>query len=152
MSPPIEKLDENKTEIHFFSYYEKWIPQENYYYCVENTGFKALPNRNEGTYSKYASFDDKLDGFHYYLAFIKFGIGRATSDTAHEIRDGHLTREEGVLLTRKFDGEFPRKHFHEFLEYCDITEDFFWEIIDSWRSPHLWEKINNEWKLKYQVS
>lgn len=152
MAPPIEKLDENKTEIHFFSYYEKWIPQENYYYCVENTGFKALPNRNEGTYSKYASFDDKLDGFHYYLSFIKFGIGRATADTAHEIRDGHLTREEGVLLVKKFDGEFPSKHFHEFLEYCDITEDFFWEVINSWRSPHLWEKINGEWKLKYQVS
>lgn len=151
MAPPVEKLDENKTEIHFFSYYEKWIPQENYYYCVENTGFKALPNRNEGTYSKYASFDDKLDGFHYYLAFIKFGIGRATSDTAHEIRDGHLTRDEGVLLVRKFDGEFPRKHFHEFLEYCDITENYFWEIIDSWRSPHLWQTINGEWKLKHQV-
>jgi N-acetyl sugar amidotransferase len=152
MAPPVELLDANKTEIHFFSYYEKWIPQENYYYCVENTGFKALPHRNEGTYSKYASFDDKLDGFHYYLAFIKFGIGRATSDTAHEIRDGHLTREEGVQLVRKFDGEFPRNHFHEFLEYCDITEEYFFEIIDSWRSPHLWAKIDGEWKLKYQVT
>lgn len=151
LAPLVELLDANKTEIHFFSYYEKWIPQENYYYCVENTGFKALPNRNEGTYSKYASFDDKLDGFHYYLAFIKFGIGRATSDTAHEIRDGHLTREEGVQLVRKFDGEFPQKHFHEFLQYCDITEDYFHEVIDSWRSHHLWEKVNGEWKLKYRV-
>jgi len=151
MAPSVEQLEANKTEIHFFSYYEKWIPQENYYYCVENTGFKALPNRNEGTYSKYASFDDKLDGFHYYLAYIKFGIGRATSDTAHEIRDGHLTREEGVQLVRKFDGEFPQQHFREFLDYCDITEEYFWDVIDSWRSPHLWEKVNGEWKLKYQV-
>lgn len=151
MAPPVGELDDNKTEIHFFSYYEKWVPQENYYYCVENTGFKALPHRNEGTYSKYASFDDKLDGFHYYLSFIKFGIGRATSDTAHEIRDGHLTREEGVQLVRKFDGEFPRKHFSEFLEYCSISEEYFHEIVDSWRSPHIWDKVNGEWKLKYQV-
>lgn len=152
MAPPVERLEAIGAEVHFFSYYEKWIPQENYYYCVENTGFKALPNRNEGTYSKYASFDDRLDGFHYYLAFIKFGIGRATSDTAHEIRDGHLTREEGVKLVQKYDGEFPAQHFKEFLEYCSITEEYFREIIDSWRSDHLWQRVNGEWKLKHQIA
>ena len=34
------------------------------------------------------------------MAYIKFGIGRTTSDAAHEIRDGHITREEGVNLLR----------------------------------------------------
>ncbi len=150
-SPSVDELDNNGIEIHFFGYYEKWIPQENYYYCVENTGFTANPVRSEGTYSKYASIDDRLDGFHYYLSFIKFGIGRATSDSAHEIRDGHLTREEGIQLVRKFDGEFPAKYFKEFLEYCDISEDLFWENIDSWRSPHIWENINGVWKLKVQI-
>jgi hypothetical protein len=151
MAPDPDELDSIGTEIHFLSYYEKWTPQENYYYCVENTGFRANPERSEGTYSKYASLDDKLDGFHYYLSYIKFGIGRATSDSAHEIRDGHLTREEGVNLVRKFDGEFPKRNFKVFLEYCNMTEEHFWEVIDSWRSPHLWEKVNGEWKLKYQV-
>jgi N-acetyl sugar amidotransferase len=149
MAPPNEDLDKLKAEIHFYGYYKKWTPQENYYYCVENTGFQANPVRSEGTYSKYASLDDQIDGFHYYLAYIKFGLGRCTSDTAHEIRDGHLTREEGVTLVRKFDGEFPAKYFKTFLEYCDITEDYFWEVINSWRSPHLWEKEGNgNWKLK----
>lgn len=152
LAPDADELDSIGTEIHFFSYYSKWTPQENYYYCVENTGFRANPERTEGTYSKYASLDDRLDGFHYYLAFIKFGIGRATSDSAHEIRDGHLTREEGVNLVRKFDGEFPKNNFKVFLEYCSMTEEHFWEVIDSWRSTHLWENINGKWKLKYQVS
>ncbi len=151
MSPPVEKLDALGAEIHFYGYYKKWTPQENYYYCVENTGFKPNTERNEGTYSKYASLDDKLDGFHYFLGFIKFGIGRCTSDTAHEIRDGHLTREEGLALVKKFDGEFPQKYFQIFLDYCGITEDYFWQVVDSWRSPHLWEKINGEWKLRHTV-
>ncbi|MDZ4726928.1 MAG: N-acetyl sugar amidotransferase [Leptospira sp.] len=151
MAPSNDELDAIGTSIHFYGYYKKWIPQENYYYCVENTGFSANPVRSEGTYSKYASLDDRLDGFHYYLSFIKFGIGRATSDSAHEIRDKHLTREEGVTLVRKYDGEFPVKYFKEFLEYCDITEEYFWKVIDSWRSPHLWSKVNGEWKLVKQV-
>ena len=84
---------------------------------------------------------------------MKFGLGRATSDSAHEIRAGHLTREEGIQLVRKFDGEFPSKFFEVFLKYCDITEDYFWEVIDSWRNDHLWGKdADGNWKLRHTVA
>lgn len=153
LMPRLEQLLETGIQMHWFGYYHKWVPQENYYCASEHTGFQANPDgRSEGTYSKYASLDDKIDGLHYYLAFIKFGIGRATSDAAHEIRDGHITREEGVALVRRFDGEFPKKYFGDFLDYIDINEDRFWEVVDSLRAPLLWERVNGEWKLKYQVS
>ena len=151
MPPPYEKIMENKTEIHFISYYKFWDPQENFYYCVKNTGFETNPDRTEGTYSKYASLDDRTDGFHYYLSFIKFGIGRATADSAHEIRDNKITREEGISLVKKYDGEFPKKYFRETLDYLQITEDEFWDVIDSWRSPHIWKKNNNEWELRKAI-
>ncbi|MBI2444533.1 MAG: N-acetyl sugar amidotransferase [Candidatus Magasanikbacteria bacterium] len=151
--PPLESIERLGAQMHWLSYYRKWVPQENFYYAQKYTGFTVNEEgRSEGTYSKYASLDDKTDGFHFYLAFIKFGIGRATSDAAHEIRDGHITREEGVALVRRYDGEFPKKYFREFLEYLGITEEHFYQVIDSYRSPHLWEKVNGEWKLKYQVS
>lgn len=151
-SPSFEALEKLKLELHFYGYYKMWTPQENYYYCVEHTGFQANDTRSEGTYSKYASLDDRIDGFHYYLAYIKFGLGRCTSDTAHEIRDGHITREEGVSLVEKYDGEFPKKYFNEFLNYCDIDEDEFWKIVNSWRSPHLWYKTDQDtYKLKHTV-
>jgi len=152
MAPSNEALDKNNTEIHFYGYYKRWIPQENFYYCVEHNGFQPSPERSEGTFTKYASLDDQLDGFHFYLAFIKFGIGRCTSDTAHEIRDGHISREEEIALVRKYDGEFPSKWFRTFLDYCDISEEYFWEVINSWRSPHLWYiDEEGEWRLKHQI-
>jgi N-acetyl sugar amidotransferase len=149
--PSVDILSKRGIQMHWYSYYHKWVPQENYYYAVENTGFQANPERSEGTYSKYASLDDRLDGFHFYLAYIKFGISRATSDSAHEIRDGHITRDEGVALVRRYDGEFPSKYFKEFLDYLDITEEHFWEVVDSWRPEHLWVKENGHWKLRHQV-
>ncbi|MBU1121393.1 MAG: N-acetyl sugar amidotransferase [bacterium] len=153
--PPLpQELEKVKPEMHWFAFYKKWVPQENYYYAVEHTGFQAnFDGRSEGTYSKYASLDDKTDGFHFYLAYIKFGIGRATSDVAHEIRDGHLTREEGVSLVRRYDGEFPNKYFKEFLDYLSISENEFWEVIDFYRSlsPHLWKKGVDKWELLHQV-
>ena len=151
MPPGENDLDKLGLQIHYFGYYHKWIPQENYYYCVENTGFQANPGRSEGTYSKYASLDDQLDGSHYYLMFIKFGIGRATSDAAHEVRDGHLTREEAVKLVSRFDGEFPGKYFQVFLDYCGISEEYFYEVVDSWRAKHIWKKVDGEWLLRHKV-
>lgn len=126
-------------EIHFFGYYKRWDPQENFYYCSENVGFTPNPERTEGTYSKYASLDDRLDGLHYYLGYIKFGIGRCTSDAAHEIRDGKITREEGVALVHKFDAEFPQRHFKEACDYMGLTQTEAQQIIAKWRSPEVWD-------------
>jgi len=150
--PDVDTLRKQGIEFHWFSYYKKWVPQENYYYASEHTGFQANPTgRSEGTYSKYASLDDQMDGFHFYLAFIKFGIGRTTSDAAHEVRDGHLTREEGAALVRRFDGEFPARWYREFLGYLDITDEQFWAIIDRYRSPHIWNRENGTWRLRKAV-
>jgi N-acetyl sugar amidotransferase len=150
--PDADAMRRLGVEFHWFSYYTKWVPQENYYYATEHAGFQANPEgRSEGTYSKYASLDDQMDGFHFYLAFLKFGIARTTSDAAHEVRDGHLTREEGAALVRRFDGEFPRRWFKEFLEYIDITEEQFWDIVDRFRQPHIWRKEGGVWMLNKAV-
>ena len=151
MPPTFEELKQNKIEQRYLGYYIKWDPQECYYYAAKNTGFRPNTERTEGTYSKYSSIDDKIDPFHYYTTFIKFGLGRASYDAAQEIRNEKIEREEGVELVRKYDHEFPQKYFKEFLEYTDCNEDEFYKIIDKFRSPHLWEKINDVWKLKQQV-
>ena len=145
------ELERSQIEVHYLGYYLKWTPQESYYYAVEHTGFEANPERSEGTYSKYNSLDDKIDGFHYYTTYIKFGLGRATYDASQEIRNRHLTREEGVALVRRFDGEFPEKYFHEVMDFIGLQSGRFLELCDAFRPPHLWERRGTEWKLIHQV-
>lgn len=142
--PTYEAIKANDTVIHFMSYYHRWDPQENFYYCSEHTGFRPNPERTEGTYSKYASLDDKLDGLHYYLAYVKYGLGRATSDSAHEIRDEKITLEEGQALVKKFDGEFPKKYWQECLDYMGLTEAEALAIIEKWRTPEIWGNIRQQ--------
>lgn len=151
MAPSYKDIVNNKTTIHFFGYYKFWDSYEIYQYCKENTGFTEGEERTEGTYTNYASLDDKLDGFHYYLAYLKFGICRATSDAAQEIRAGRITREEGIELVKKYDGEFPAKYHQEFLDYCNITNEELTEIIESWRAGHIWEERRGEWHLKTPI-
>jgi N-acetyl sugar amidotransferase len=151
-APPLEEIHKIHAEMHWYSFYHKWIPQEHYYYVAANCGFEANPDgRSEGTYSKYSSLDDKTDGFHWYLSHIKFGLGRASREAQMEIRHKHLTREEGVALVRRYDGEFPKKWFPDFLEYLDIAEEHFWDVIDKFRQPHVWKYDDGVWKLRKAV-
>ena len=129
-------------------YYLKWVPQENFYYAAENTGFQVNNERVGGTYQKYAGIDDKIEGFFYYTAHIKFGYGRTMSDSTMEVRNGHITKEEGLGLIKQFDGEFPKKYEKEFLEYISMTREEFDELCDKFRPDHIWEKKSNRWELK----
>uniref|UniRef100_UPI0040477E7B N-acetyl sugar amidotransferase n=1 Tax=Algoriphagus sp. TaxID=1872435 RepID=UPI0040477E7B len=153
LPPRVEELEKANIEVHYLGYYLKWTPQEVYYYAVENTGFKARPHRTQGSFTKYVSIDDKIDDLHYYTTFIKFGIGRATYEAAQEIRNRHLTREDGVALVNRFDGEFPDRYFDEIMEYIGMEPGYFHELCDKFRSPHLWGKDSDgNWKLRHNVS
>jgi len=156
------------AEVHYLGYYLKWHPQSCYYYSVEHGGFQASPERTPGTYSKYNSIDDRIDDFHYYTTWLKFGIGRASYDAAQEIRSQDIERDEGVALVRRYDGEFPERFAKEIFEYLSVPEnefpiaskmfeqpkmdrEYFELLSDQFRSPHLWRYQNGEWKLRKTV-
>lgn len=156
------------TEVHYLGYYLKWHPQSCYYYAVEHGGFQAAPERTPGTYSKYNSIDDRIDDFHYYTTYIKFGIGRASYDAAQEIRSEDIDRNEGVALVRRFDGEFPERFADEIFAYLSLPERefpvaskmfeqpvmdraYFDALADQFRSPHLWQYQDGKWRLRRAV-
>lgn len=152
LPPKTEELEKANIEVHYLGYYLKWTPQEVYYYAVENTGFKARPFRTQGTYSKYSGIDDKIDDLHFFTTYIKFGIGRTSYDASQEIRNKHLTREEGVALVKRFDGEFPDRYFEDVMNYIEMKPDEFHQLCDKFRSPHLWGKDENgKWKLRHTI-
>ena len=144
-----KELISSKIEVHYLGYYLKWIPQETYYYAVENCDFRPRPFRTQGTYSKYNSIDDKIDDLHYYTTYIKFGIGRATYDVSQEIRNKHISIEEGKKLIKKYDGEFPDRYFNEILNYIKLKPQTFFKLQDKFRSPHLWKKLKGKWYLRH---
>jgi N-acetyl sugar amidotransferase len=162
------RIEKQNVEVHYLGYYLKWHPQSCYYYSVEHGGFQASPERTPGTYSKYNSIDDRIDDFHYHTTYVKFGIGRATYDAAQEIRSQDITRDEGVALVRRFDGEFPERFADEIFRYLSIpasefpqasqhfeepimTRDYYDRLADTFRSPHLWVRKNGEWQLRHTV-
>ena len=141
-------IEEKNIDFYYLGYYLRWTPQEMYYYAVDKTDFKPNPVRTEGTHTKYTSLDDKIDGFFYYTGFIKFGYGRAMQESVAEVRHGHITKEEGKALIKKFDGEYPERYEEEFYDYISMKKNEFIELCDKFRPDHLWEKRSNRWALK----
>ena len=71
-------------------------------------------------------------------------------------------------MVKRFDGEFPERFADEIFRYLSINEkefpvanemfeqaimnrDYFMDLADQFRSPHLWVKENGEWKLRHTV-
>lgn len=153
----VDTLKKNDIRVLYLGEFERFEPQENYYLATRVTGFVANSERTQQTYTKFNSIDDKVDNFHYYTAYIKFGYGRCTEEATREIRNRYITREEGVALVNKYDHEFPDKYFDDFLSYINIKEEEFYETLDKFRPTHLWEKKGNDnkhcsnWILKHKV-
>tara|TARA_B100001250_G_C19816762_1_gene798844 strand:+ start:1879 stop:3183 length:1305 start_codon:yes stop_codon:yes gene_type:complete len=164
----VNELKKVKLNIQYLGYYLPWHPQECYYFASEKGNFEPAPERNTGTYQKYASIDDRIDDFHYYTTFIKFGIGRATYDAAQEIRNKEINREEGIALVKKYDGEFPKRFSEEIFRYLSINKkefpvaykkfekpemslEYFNDLCDKFRSPHIWKLENKKWQLRKKI-
>ena len=150
---PLRSSEVKKSElaVEFLGWYLKWNPQESYYYASENCGYSPDTQRSDATYGRYSAVDDKFEWLHYYCHYIKYGIGRCRFDTAQEIRNGHITREEAILLCKKFEGEVPKRYLTDCFNFMGLSEEQSYKIIDKFRSPHLWKKKGSKWIRKQEL-
>ena len=152
---PPDPVKLKKAGIKFLwgSYFWRWLPEHNFYYAAEHTGFQPRGERSPGTYTKFASIDDMMDPLHFWGAYVKFGRARAVADSSHQVRERHLTREDGVALVRRYDHERPPQAHVDFAcDYIGISEGQLWDTFDLWRPEHLWEKRAGEWVLKHPIN
>jgi hypothetical protein len=139
------EIDGKELQVEFLGWYLKWDPQEIYYFVSKYCGFEPDYQRTEGSYGRYTGIDDKFDWLHFYCSFIKFGIGRCRQDASQEIRNGHITRNEGIMLCKKFENEGSGRFFKDCYKFMNLSEKNANKIIDKFRPPHLWKKKKNDW-------
>ena len=122
----------------FLGYFFKWDfrPQTA---LMQTMGFSLKKGPVEGTYSNFENLDEEMQALHDHLKFVKFGFGRATDHACIDIRNGRITREEGVKLVKKYDGKLPRKSIAAFLKYTGMDKKEFESVIDSFTNKAIFE-------------
>jgi len=125
--------------------YVKWSGNHNAD-IAKKYGWKEAEEEFDRTYRKISNLDDMHEnGIHDYMKYIKFGYGRATDHVCKDIREGKMTREEGIEIIRKMD-EVKPKDLYRWLDYVDMTEKEFDSIADSFRDTRVWSKdLSGNW-------
>lgn len=124
----------------FLGSYFFWDAKKHLEIIVKN-GFEVKKDGPvEGTYTNYENLDEKMHGLHDYLKFVKYGFGRATDHACTDIRNGRLTRENGLKLVEKYDGKYPHQSIEAFIEYSELTKIEIDKIIDSFTNPLLFRQ------------
>ena len=152
--PKEEELSDINLKAYYFSYFFKWSMYENFNYVKDKIPhFKTNPSgRTSGTFTDFDSLDDKIDPLYYYMQFIKFGFGRSTRDSSRLIQNNQMTRDKAIEHVKQYDAEFPSEHFNEVLDFLNLNNTEFEEIVNKHRNNEIWQSnINNKWELKYKI-
>ena len=120
----------------FMGYYFQWNKNENIR-VIEKMGFKRRKGRIEVSYTDFEKLDCLSMNLHDYLKYLKFGYGRATDSACIQIRNGDISREEGVRIVEKYDGIYPKECIEEFCEKFKISISEFDEICKPFINPSL---------------
>lgn len=87
----------------------------------------------------YEKIECFMQGVRDYLKFLKRGIGRTNHLVGIDIRNGKLSREEGLALMKEYDGKRPAS-LDLFLDYVGMSEEDFEEIARQHVvSPNTWK-------------
>jgi hypothetical protein len=117
----------------FISEYFGWNQAQHLQLVRDLYGFEISPTPRERTYARDSNLNDLHDdGLHDWLKYVKFGYGRATDHACRDIRNGLMTREEGIEMVRRYDHIVP-SDIKRWCEYVGWTEKRFFSEAEKWR-------------------
>jgi hypothetical protein len=149
--PNESNFENSPLDITHWSYFENWDPYRNYLIAKEYCGLKEADDSNAGTFTNFSQNDQALYALHTYLMYLKFGFGRANQDACIEVRRGAMAREQAVNLVRLYDGHYPEEFIHLYLDYYQMSQAEFDEVLDHYANKELFEKINGRWAPRFMV-
>jgi len=150
MLPSDKELKDAGLFITHWSHYKYWDSMCHYDYIKSRYDFKTSPQ--VGTFTDYGQLDCLLHELQVYMMHIKFGFGRCLADVCIGIRSGSLTRSRGIELVKRYDGLYPWHNHSFYLDYFDMTDDEFWQVVDGFRSEDIWKVDNNgQWSLRFDI-
>jgi len=130
-SPAYYFLPKNrKAKVLFMGDYVFWDSFQNYQ-IAKKYGFKT-DGRRTGTYREYSGIDEEINFLHQWTKYCKFGFGRATDHACEDIRNGRMSRKDGLDKVLYYDGEEPPIFIIDsFCKHIGITFEQFTNVMKT---------------------
>ena len=145
-----------KVRAIFLGYYIKeWSYTRNTEFAVAR-GLKGRAGHDPnltGRLNPYYQLDSDMGIPNQMLKYYKFGFGNVTDEVCYDIREGRLSREEGIRLVEQYDGKCDIHYIRELCDYIGITMDEFWQVVDGFVNKELFRKdhTSGKWKPLFKV-
>lgn len=144
----LEKFNINTIRL---GYYFKWDSKRNVE-IAKSYGFLPHPNGPyAGAYWDFENVDCWFIELHDYMMFVKYGFGRATTQTSIDIRNGVLSRQDGIEIVLELDGRLSDRVIHDFCEWTGMPEREFHRTVDSFANKRVLEKRGGRWVRKPDI-
>ena len=136
----------------FISHYIPWSGTRNYDIAKQH-GFQDLTgewNRTSDP-THYDSVDCIGWAVSHQWKYQKFGFGRGTDLTSRWIREGNITREDGIEIARQYDGILDSRTLDDFLSFTGYSLKEYFDIADQWWNKELFDYREEEWVPKFRI-
>lgn len=144
--PTDDEIDDAGIRGIYLSNYVNWNANDHVKIVMKKYGWKPAQQPFERTYRIFSNIDDMHEnGIHDYLKFIKLGYGRASDHSCKDIRAGIMTRDQGIVMVRKYDHIKPRRDLERWLNYVNMTEEEFDRVCDTFRDNRVWRIEKGQW-------
>lgn len=147
-------IDKGIKGIWLSHYVKEWSQPHNAGFSLKH-GLKIRPVTVDpyelGNYRRHSQLDATMLEVNQLFKYIKLGFGQATDHVCYDIREGLITRDEGVFLTKELDGKCGEKYINDFCQYIQISVDEFWEHANKFRGD-MWKQNDvGDWVLDNPV-
>lgn len=112
--------------------YQPWDVKKQVEIIQRELGWQGDAVEGVPSEYNYEKVEDMMQGIQDYLKFIKRGYGRMSHLASIDIRNGRLTRDEGLKLIEKYEGLRPAS-LDVLLKWLDLNEEQFYEIANRHR-------------------
>ena len=138
-----DELSFEKKKISIFylgAAWDDWSNRSNSIYAALN-GLSLRPNEESvtGDISNASMLDEEFTNINMMLKYYKFGFGRATDLVSEMIREGRLSRSEGIGIVTKYDGICDDTIIEKYCKYVGISVDTFWDIAKRWTNQDIFD-------------
>ena len=140
--PPEKDVNDANIRITFLGYFwEDWSKLDNGNFSVLR-GLDVRKNNPEeiGDILGIEALDEDFVSVNQMIKYLKFGFGKVTDYVNEEIRFNRMSREEGIILTEKYDGRCSDRIINDFSNYINISTNEFWNHIDKFVNKNLFER------------
>ncbi len=136
-----------RTAIWLNYFVKEWSPTHNARFAIDR-GLQVRTDNLDaiGRIHPWTCLDSDFHIVSQMHKYYKYGFGFATDEACYDIREGLLTREQGMELVKKYDGKCDRKYIKKFCDFIGISEEEHWQVVERFKKYDPWNRWQEQTK------